>query len=148
MVGSVSRCGATPTDALRRRTAGWPSRWQNLAAAAVYQALLRERAEAQRSRLEFVAHITGTLKHTDSPRRMAEQIAVLGAKYLADYCTVSLAENGKLVLYRTGARDAAGQAAMDAMTDYYMRTGREPKKTAEVFRTGQPTLNTHVDNQS
>ena len=112
----------------------------NLSASTLYMTELKESQQRERKRLNFVAESSAVLSSSLDYQKTLNTIARLAVPYLADWCTVSMFEDGELSAVAIAHVDHEKQRLLAEAPQQYGERLQESSGTGTVLVTGKSLL--------
>ncbi len=112
----------------------------NLSASALNRLELNEQNRREKQRLAFLAEASTTLASSLDYESTLERVARLAVSYMADWCTVHVAENGKLARLVVAHADPNMSAFAEEYERRYPEQIEPNQGVGQVFSTGEPEI--------
>jgi GAF domain-containing protein len=112
----------------------------NLSASALNRLELNEQNRREKQRLAFLAEASATLASSLDYESTLERVARLAVSYMADWCTVHVAENGKLARLVVAHADPNMSAFAEEYERRYPEQIEPSQGVGKVFSTGEPEI--------
>jgi PAS domain S-box-containing protein len=112
----------------------------NLAASTLYMSELQGAQQREHTRLKFLAEASAILTSSLDYEKTLNTIARLAVPYLADWCTVSLYEDGQLAAIAMAHVDPEREAMLHAVPREYSERLHQAGGTGAVLATGKSML--------
>lgn len=119
----------------------------NLAASALYTSKLQESQQRERTRLKFLAEASAILASSLHYEETLQSIARLVVPYLADGCTVTMHEEGKMMEFAIAHVDPEKEEVARDFSLRFLQNLTDGCGTAEVLATGKPILLPYVSDE-
>ncbi len=120
----------------------------NLSTSTLYMTELKETQQRERSRLNFLAESSAVLSSSLDYQKTLNTVAHLAVPYLADWCTVSMYEDGKLTSIASSHVDPEKQHMLSQAPQEYKERLHDGAGTGSVLATGKPLLYESVSEEA
>ena len=112
----------------------------NLSASTLYLTELKESQQRERARLKFLAESSAVLSSSLDYQKTLNTVARLAVPYLADWCTVSMYEEGVLTAIATAHIDPDREQVLRHAPQEFKERLHDSGGTGAVLATGKPML--------
>jgi PAS domain S-box-containing protein len=112
----------------------------NLSASTLYMSELKEVQQRERTSLKFLAEASAILSSSLDYQKTLNNVACLAVPHLADWCTVSMYEDGKLIAIAVAHVDPERQRMLRQVPQDYNERLHDADGTGAVLATGKPLL--------
>ena len=112
----------------------------NLSASTLYMSELKEVQQRERTSLKFLAEASAILSSSLDYQKTLNNVARLAVPYLADWCTVSMYEDSKLIAIAVAHVDPERQRMLGQVPQDYNERLHDADGTGAVLATGRPLL--------
>ncbi|MBV8671840.1 MAG: GAF domain-containing protein, partial [Acidobacteriaceae bacterium] len=120
----------------------------NLSASTLYISELKESQQRERARLKFLAESSAILSSSLDYEKTLNTIARLAVPYLADWCTVSMYEDGTLASIAAAHVDPEKQRMLKEAPQEFKERLHDSGGTGGVLTTGKPLLYKSVSDEA
>ncbi len=112
----------------------------NLSASTLYMTELKEAQQRERTRLKFLAESSAILASSLNYEQTLNTVARLAVPFLADWCTVSMYEDGNLIAIAAAHVDPDKERMLGQVPAEYSERLHAAGGTGAVLSTGKPML--------
>jgi PAS domain S-box-containing protein len=112
----------------------------NLSASALNRLELNEQSRREKQRLAFLAEASAMLASSLDYESTLQSVARLAVSYMAEWCTVHVAENGKLARLVMAHADPGMAGFAEEYERRYPERIEPDRGVGKVFRTGEPEI--------
>jgi len=112
----------------------------NLSASTLYMSELQEAQQRERTSLKFLAEASAILSSSLDYQKTLNTVARLAVPFLADWCTVSMYEDGELIAIAVAHVDPERERMLGQVPQEYSERLHEAGGTGAVLSTGKSLL--------
>jgi PAS domain S-box-containing protein len=112
----------------------------NLSASTLYMTELKEAQQRERTSLQFLAEASAVLASSLNYEETLNTVARLAVPFMADWCTVSMYEQGKLIAIAVAHVDPERQRMLGQVPQDYNERLHDADGTGAVLAAGKPLL--------